>query len=434
MDSLDNSYKHILSSVKIKHISRITWDDLPRIENPFYARNEIAWDHSVMVSFGVSWVSGLKGVLWEHVCRHSPYGPQVNSHEALAWLLNRVDDGEFVLIADSGPTSLIKHVLRWSTENNPGGSRVPLQSSAIADYTQGRWKADPNLPMLMRLRIDRCLKDARHGNHEPEHLWWRGLLTSRLGRGGGSGDDAADDKPRMAAVAPKGILTASSTQGISGEEARALAKKNTPPRMSKKAFEANMCEWACFCYVPDKRGHKTYQHCVDNVIRAQYYDETKHPRDNSPVWSEVNYYLSDVGNGKTKWKMLESETYPGKPSYYYPRYDTRRIDVIKVGPNGPEVFYDMKFGDDDPTFNKDKQRLMDYQKVAKDNEGKYQTFVVEDECKCSNDDAGKTRRNSEATEDIYDLIGGKEEKQKYGPVQGIPPVIFPTPVGPIFIP
>ena len=148
-----------------------------------------------MVSYGVPLISGLNEAFRERICWNWRFGSQTNSREAFDWLLNRVDDGDFVIVKDAGLDSPMKHVLRWSTESNPGGSRVPLQSSAVADYTQGRWKADPDLPMLMRLRIDRCLEDARHGNHEPEHLWWRGLLTSRLGGGGGSGATDASPPP-----------------------------------------------------------------------------------------------------------------------------------------------------------------------------------------------------------------------------------------------
>jgi hypothetical protein len=67
-----------------------------------------------------------------------------------------------------------------------------------------------------------------------------------------------------------------------------------------------------------------------------------------------------------KYDMVESRNYPGKPTSWYPRPDTWRLDVVKVGPNGrPEKFYDMKFPGDDPKQNEDwERRKRAYEAIA----------------------------------------------------------------------
>ena|GEM_PF-2690069 len=177
--------------MEIKHISRLNWDDLPNVESPFFARATIEQDRSSTVSFGISGISGLNEALRGYGNEYSPYGAQINSHEAFEWLLDQVGDGEFVL-TDSSWTTPMKSVLRWSTEDNRNGYRVPLRSGKIADYTKGRWRVDPDLPMRLRSRIDECLEKARRSGRGPEHLWWGGVLESRFGGGGG---DASGFKP-----------------------------------------------------------------------------------------------------------------------------------------------------------------------------------------------------------------------------------------------
>ncbi len=176
----------ILVIVEIKHISRLTWGDLPKVESPFFARAEIERDRSVMASFGIPRINGLNEALRGYGYGYSSHGAQIGSHETFDWLLNQVDEGEFVLV-NTGRTTPMKSVLRWSTEDNRNGYRVPLRRGKIADYTQGRWRVDPDLPMRMRSRIDRCLEEARRSDSGPEHLWWGGVLESRRGGGGGDG-------------------------------------------------------------------------------------------------------------------------------------------------------------------------------------------------------------------------------------------------------
>ena len=171
------------------------------MESPFFARDTIRQDRSTTLPFGISRISGLNEALEGYGYGCSPYGSQVSSREAFDWLLDRVDDGEFVLL-DSNWTTPMSPVLRWSTGDNSNGYRVPLLSgSKDADYTQGRWRADSDLPMQMRSRIDECLEKARRSDRGPEHLWWGGFLVSKRGGGGGAGaghdggDEIASARP-----------------------------------------------------------------------------------------------------------------------------------------------------------------------------------------------------------------------------------------------
>jgi hypothetical protein len=84
--------------------------------------------------------------------------------------------------------------------------------------------------------------------------------------------------------------------------------------------------------------------------------------------------------------MVESREYPGKPTSWYPRSGTWRLDVVKIGPNGkPEKFYDMKFPGDEPKEEDAdwKRREAAYEAIAKKYTGdkdSYKTFVVKEEC------------------------------------------------------
>jgi len=178
----------------------------------------------------------------------------------------------------------------------------------------------------------------------------------------------------------------------------------SPPRMSDKAFEANMCEWACGCLanrppdLPPKDKGGTDQSCVNKKIREQYYDSTNHPRDDSPVWSEVSFRKYDSTSGSIsglgvrkpdyrQYDLVMSENYPGKPSSAPIVSDSWRLDVVKIGSNGkPEKFYDMKFGEDDPTFKGERNRLEAYRAIAEKHTGStgnYVTFDVEKRCGCN---------------------------------------------------
>jgi hypothetical protein len=110
----------------------------------------------------------------------------------------------------------------------------------------------------------------------------------------------------------------------------------------------------------------------------------------------VSYYKEDavmrtggIFGGSTpvheKYDMVESREYPGKPTSWYPRSGTWRLDVVKIGPNGkPEKFYDMKFPRDEPENDpKWSEREAAYKAIAKEHthaDGNYKTFIVEEEC------------------------------------------------------
>jgi hypothetical protein len=183
----------------------------------------------------------------------------------------------------------------------------------------------------------------------------------------------------------------------------------SPPRIKDKAFEAELCSMACECVnnrppdlTPLSEGG-THQSCVDAQIRAKHYerpyrpDEDNptaiYPRDNAPMWSEVSFYKRDVAptsvdpHWHSEFDMVMSRSYPDKPSHYFPRRDTWRIDVVKINKNGkPEKFYDMKFSKadmDDLMSHPD--RLKAYRKIAVRYTGSEDNFVpfdVQKRCGC----------------------------------------------------
>jgi hypothetical protein len=170
--------------VEIKHISRINWNDILGIENPFFARSAIERDCSFSESWNFLRITGLDEALADYARWYSPYGAQAELIDAFAWLLDRVESGEYVLIrSDENWTAPMDSVLRWGTEGS-------------SDNLAGHWKADPRLPMLMRMQIDQCLEEARHSGSpaclEPEREWWGGVVDGRIWKGGKE-DSTADD-------------------------------------------------------------------------------------------------------------------------------------------------------------------------------------------------------------------------------------------------
>ena len=154
---------------------------------------------------------------------HSPHDPQPYSDKVLNWLLDQVENGEYILVyTGSGWTNPMKSVLRWSTEDNSRGFHVPRPGDKATDYPKGRWKAAPGLPMMMRLRIDDCLEEARRSGKgecgRPEREWWGGLLEGKRWRGGAAGSEADVAKPAD--------TTASSRGGISFKESRMLEQQD----------------------------------------------------------------------------------------------------------------------------------------------------------------------------------------------------------------
>ncbi|MCL1826067.1 MAG: hypothetical protein FWG26_09065 [Betaproteobacteria bacterium] len=187
MDFSNNSLLPLLP-VEIKHISRLTWNDLPGIEIPFFARDTIGRDCSVNAPFGFFRIFGLGEALRDYARWYSPYGSQTELHDAIDWLLDQVERGEYVLIhKNSNWIAPMDSALRWSTEDNPNGYHVTRPGAKAIDYPEGRWTAASGLPMFMRLQIEECLGKARRSdtptNREPEREWWGGLLEGKRWRG-----------------------------------------------------------------------------------------------------------------------------------------------------------------------------------------------------------------------------------------------------------
>ncbi|MDR1662493.1 MAG: hypothetical protein LBR95_08760, partial [Azoarcus sp.] len=320
--------------MEIKHYRRIEWNDLPGIETPVLASAAIGCRFTGMFSRDAHRIGGLDEALEKYRFSQGRLYPPEDEREECRWLLKRVDEGEFALVF--GMRYDMDHpmspVLRWRTERHPEDMHPPMRGH-LSPWPggippEGRWIADPGLPWGLRRRIEACLEEGRRDEalHRgvPEKFWW-GLLLQGYPRRGGGGEGGHDSAP----------VTVKHAIGRGGEDrvvsldepdpgfVKAGLFGPSPPRMSDKAFEANLCEWACQCkdaYGPDG----THQGCVDERVRAQYYDNTNHPRDDSPVWSEVSYYKEDavmrtggIFGGSTpvheKYDMVESREYPGKP-------------------------------------------------------------------------------------------------------------------------
>jgi len=313
--------------VEIKHISRLSWNDLPKVESPFFARDTIRQDRSTTLPFGISRISGLNEALEGYGYGCSPYGSQVSSREAFDWLLDRVDDGEFVLL-DSNWTTPMSPVLRWSTEDNSNGYRVPLLSgSKDADYTQGRWRADSDLPMQMRSRIDECLEKARRSDRGPEHLWWGGFLVSRRG-GGGKSDVPPPPEPLGTNKQPQ---ARGKPPPVKDKSETIAARKDQPMPAILAKGTADAKDVALVRAELEKMPEKYRQMMVDNntkviVVRGsitEYYTDLKgvQPRgwDNPPrTWDTVPGAGPRPGKGSEMVIATRGHGTPGGP--YIPPY------------------------------------------------------------------------------------------------------------------
>ncbi|MDR1462226.1 MAG: hypothetical protein LBI68_03700, partial [Azoarcus sp.] len=174
--------------MKVIHRRNITWHDLPAIENPFFARNEVA--HSRDALLGASRIWGVDEMLRENLS--SCLEPSEDYHHyGFGWLLESVDDGEAVLIHDSGWRRPMRSVLCWSMEN--GAHHIPGHGDILS--VEGRWIADPDLPLLLRREIEKCLEQGRRdealNRGLPEKSWWGLWDGSRSGAGNASASDAA---------------------------------------------------------------------------------------------------------------------------------------------------------------------------------------------------------------------------------------------------
>jgi uncharacterized Zn-binding protein involved in type VI secretion len=231
----------------------------------------------------------------------------------------------------------------------------------------------------------------------------------------------------------------------------------SPPRISNTAFEAYLCGLACDCMenrppnlTPIDKGG-THQSCIDQKIRGQFYSIGNktgrlYPRDDSPVWSEVSFHKYDAimleerffGLGRPapvyrKYDLVESRTYPGKPTSQHIVSGTWRLDVVKIGSNGkPEKMYDMKF----PGDGIEEGRRKAYRAIAKKhtgNEENFDVFDVAKKCECMKQEKEtqtQTERKS-ILEKARDIFRKPEKPIDFPPSPGAPkpptkpPVILP---------
>ena len=202
--------------MKIKHVNRIDWNDLPGVEAPFFAQAEIQRRGFDALS-GSGWIEGVHEALGDYTHWFACSGPQGDRRAALDWLMRQIDEGEFALIyTDSDWMGPMNSALHWSTGEE-------------------RWMANPRLPSRLSMRITECLEEGRRNEMlhrgKEEREWW-GRLKGKWQRG------ASDSS-----CAPAGIQVASSTQGISGDEVRMLygddsceMQKWIPPRSFPKNY------------------------------------------------------------------------------------------------------------------------------------------------------------------------------------------------------
>ncbi|MDR1228854.1 MAG: hypothetical protein LBK55_07535 [Azoarcus sp.] len=447
--------------MEIKHKDRITWNDLPGLESPFFARHKISRDAFDTLS-GLPRIRGMDEALRRY---HSLYilTPRDRNRE-IAWLIEHIERGEFALVFPENELPM-HGLLRWRTEDNPQGYWMPRLGDRFALPEKGRWMADPDTPFLLRRPIEDCLAQARRNpaiaRNLPEHEWWKWRWQRSGGSPGPEEQPDVEEAPKARRAYTGGGDRVVSLQEPDPGFVKVGLFGPTPPRMSDKAFEANLCEWACECmgvYGPSG----THQSCVDQKIRQQYYDSTNHPRDNSPVWSEVSYHKYDSVSSNTdgfgmtrkdyeKYDLVESRAYPGKPTSWYPRPNTWRLDVLKIGSDGkPEKFYDMKFpGDKTENDLNWPERKKAYENIAKKHTGdqdNYVTFDIEKKCRnCQKQEQEQPQQSTQGEskgigERFKDILKSPEPPPSFPPDPGsgpkppsLPPVLPLPGMPPILI-
>jgi Domain of unknown function (DUF4150) len=149
-------------------------------------------------------------------------------------------------------------------------------------------------------------------------------------------------------------------------------------------IEKKLCDIACKCLAKALKPGQTYQSCVNDEIRKEYYDG-RYPKKNSPFHSEMPF---DRGSA---WDRIDSLNNPGNPTSNFIRPNSRRLDIgIPDGKGGYKKLYDMKFRDDPPVTG---QRRDDYESIGKKHAGdekNYEDFKVDDRCDCGGGNAPET--------------------------------------------
>lgn len=199
--------------VRIEHLSHLCWNDLPRVEDPLFARYAIERENLEAILNHSARISGLTSVLRD---MYQPWQwPLCNDDqdEAMRRLLQKVADGEYVVIDYEPGYPRPGALLWWSV---PASADPPVPDTLrSARPREGRWIANPRLHPWMRSAIEVCLKRARRGDScaqsQPEYLWWNELLQNRRWNGrvlreqpgptGGSGGVVVSDGASVATAA-----------------------------------------------------------------------------------------------------------------------------------------------------------------------------------------------------------------------------------------
>ena len=369
--------------MKIKHISRLDWGDLPKVESPLFAHAEVERDRSAMALFGIPRISGLNDALREYSYGYSPNGSQVASPEAFNWLLERVDAGEYVLV-NYGRTTPMKSVLRWSMENNQDGYRVPLHIDKSIDYTQGSWRADPDLPLRLRAQVDKRLEEARHnGNDEPEYLWWGGVLEIERGGGG-------DTKPGSA----KSPEPSRSTKPSSGADKEPEKKVDEKAKAQEMFDELANDKNIPFGYPKDccfARAHEMCRQLEAKGVKCgkTWYYSADWPAEGSEDYPPANLFVSGlpktdvIPDGSLKWTYHVAPTVEvdGKPMVFDPSMfkgpvtpEEWRSKMVNLAPDkgSPTIkntdskpfFTDpYEYTEEDPDYSKTKMRFEEHREA-----------------------------------------------------------------------
>ncbi|WP_418648812.1 DUF4150 domain-containing protein [Thauera butanivorans] len=154
--------------------------------------------------------------------------------------------------------------------------------------------------------------------------------------------------------------------------------------LSPAEFEEWLCKLACECWNqhkpdgPEPLGQgQQYQSCLNRKIEEECYDGP-YPRDDAGAWREVPF---DRGSG---WDMIESGTQPGSPTSNPIRGNSRRPDVIRVGKDGMQTIYDVKFPTDPSGGgNMPPERVEDYRDIAERHTGdkrNFKEFNIDEKC------------------------------------------------------
>lgn len=84
--------------MELKYVTRLTWNDLPGIEVPFFARRAVGDDFLAARSFcGIHRIFGMDEAIGDYYRLFLPYGSQTEPKHVLGWLLEMVGSGRYPL-------------------------------------------------------------------------------------------------------------------------------------------------------------------------------------------------------------------------------------------------------------------------------------------------------------------------------------------------